>query len=209
MLTLYYSPGACSLAPHIILEEIGVPFEAKRVLLAEGEQRRPEYLAINPRGRVPALATDTFVLTENPAILSYLGSCYPEAGLLALDNPQQLGRTYELLSFFSSSVHLAFAQIWRPERFADDDAARASVQASGRAAVVRYMDELEALAAAGTWLVGNRFSVADPYLLAFYRWTGNRLGFDMSRYPAWTAHKDRMLARPAVQRVLAREDITI
>ena len=208
MLTLYHSPGACSLAAHIVLEEIGGPFEARRVTIAQGEHRTPEYLALNPHGRVPALVDGAFVLTESPAILSYLGHRFPEAGLLDLDNLERLGRTHELLSFFSSGVHAAFAQIWRAERFAESEAARAEVIASGRRAVQTYFDELEQLAAGGRWIVGGRYSIADPYLLVFYRW-GGRIGVEMSGYPGWTAHKTAMLARPAVKRALATEEIEI
>ena len=207
MLSLYYSPGACSLASHIVLEEIGAAFEARRVTIAEGEHRTPEYLAVNPRGRVPTLVDGDFVLTESLAILSYLGHRFAEAGLLDLGNAERLGRTHELLSFFSSGVHIAFAQIWRAPRFAESDGAQADVTATGRKTVATYFHELEQLAGDG-WLVGNRYSIADPYLLVFYRW-GGRIGADMTAYPAWNAHKEAMLARPAVQRALATEEIEI
>lgn len=208
MITLYYSPGACSLASHIALEEIGAPFEAKRVTIANGEHLLPAYLAINPHGRVPTLTDSDFVLTESPAILAWLGHRSPEAGLLDLDDPRRLGRTLELLSFFSSSVHIAFAQVWRAARFAARDAAREEVIAAGRLAVDGYFAELETLVSDGGWAVGGRYSLADPYLLVFYRW-GGRIGVDMTAYPGWTRHKDAMLARPAVQRALAREEIEI
>jgi glutathione S-transferase len=208
MITLYYSPGACSLAPHIVLEETGAPFEAKRVMIAEGEHRRPEFLAINPHGRVPALRDGDFTLTEGPAILSWLGHRFPEAGLLDLARVDMLGRTQELLNFFSSSVHTAFAQVWRAERFADGEAARAEVAAVGRRAVESYFAELEEVARDGRWAVGGAYSIADPYLLVFYRW-GTRIGLDMTGWPGWTAHKDAMLARPAVRRALATEGIEI
>ncbi len=208
MINLYYSPGACSLASHIVLEETGTPFEAKRVTIANGEHLLPEYLAINPRGRVPALTEGEFVLTESPAILAWLGHRFPEARLLDVGDPARLGRTLQLLSFFSSSVHIAFAQIWRAARFAAGDAGRDEVIAAGRLAVEGYLAELEALAGDGGWIVGGRYSIADPYLLVFYRW-GGRIGADMTAYPGWSRHKDAMLARPAVQRALAREEIEI
>ena len=176
--------------------------------IRDGEHLRPDCLAINPHGRVPALREEDFILTESPAILSYLGQCHPEAGLLDLDDLRNFGRTHRLLSFFSSSVHIAFAQIWRAARFAEDEAAQAAVQASGRAAAERHFAKLEEIAGAGEWIVGNRFSIADPYLLVFYRWAG-LIGADTGRYPRWTAHKERMLARPAVQRALATEGIEI
>lgn len=207
MLTLYYSPGACSLASHIVLEELGVPFQARRVMILKGEHRTSEYLALNPHGRVPTLTDGEFVLTESPAILSYLGHRFAEAGLLDLENLERLGRTQELLNFFSSSVHTAFAQIWRAERFADGDAARDEVMAAGRRAVDTYFGELESLISDG-WVVAGRYSIADPYMLVFYRW-GTRIGVDMSRYPNWGRHKAAMLGRPAVQRALATEEIKI
>jgi glutathione S-transferase len=208
MITLYYSPGACSLAPHIILEEIGAPFTAHRISLPDGEHRKPDYLALNPHGRVPALTDGDFVLTEGPAILSWLGHRFPEAGLLDLADLGKLGRTHELLNFFSSSVHTAFAQVFRAARFADGDSCRAEVEAVGRRTVADYCAELETLVADGNWVVGGTYSIADPYLLVFYRWA-SRLGLDMSAWPGWTAHKDAMLARPAVRRALATEEIEI
>lgn len=208
MRTLYYSPGACSLAAHIILEEITQPFRTERVAIREGAHLTPEYLALNPHARVPTLVEDGFVLTESPAILSYLGHVAPQAQLLDLDNLRNFGRTAELLNYFSSAVHIAFAQIWRSTRFAQSGAARAEVEQAGLESARRYFTELEELARAGDWLVGNRFSIADPYMLVFYRW-GALVGIDMAPYSAWTAHKDRMIERPAVQRALAREQIEI
>ena len=208
MITLYYHPGACSLAPHIILEEIGAPFSTRRMNLLAGDHQTPEYLAINPHGRVPALTDGGFVLTEGPAILSYLGHRYPEAGLLDLADVNRLGRTHELLNFFSSSVHVAFAQIWRAARFADSETAREDVVANGRRAMAAYLDEIESLVPDGSWLVGGVYSIADPYLLVFYRW-GGRCGLDMSAYQGWTRHKQAMLSRPAVQRALATEGIEV
>jgi glutathione S-transferase len=208
MLTLYYSPGACSMASHIVLEEIGAPFETRRVAIPKGEHQSPEYLAINPHGRVPALTDGEFVLTESPAILSYLGHRFADAGLLDLEDLEQLGRTQELLNFFSSSVHIAFAMVWRAARFAESESARTEVVGAGRAAIEGHFDELEGLARDGRWIVSGRYSIADPYMLVFFRW-GLRIGVDMTRYPHWTRHKDAMLARPAVQRALAREEIEI
>lgn len=208
MLKLYYSPGACSLASHIILEEIGAPFTTKAVLIREGETQTPEFLALNPHARVPVLQTDDMVLTESVAILTYLALRFPASGVLPLDDLRRSARALELLAFFASWVHIAVAQIWRSHRFASDEGAYPTVQASGHDNVRTYFDEIEALAAQGEWLLGDRFSVADPYLLVFYRW-GGMLGLDMSSYPAWTAHKDRMLARPSVRRALAREGIEI
>lgn len=208
MITLHYSPGACSLAAHIVLEEIGAPFEARRVPIREGAHLTPEYLAINPHARLPALTDGDFTLTENPAILVWLAHRFKAARLVAWDDAERLGRTLELLSFFSSSVHIAFAQVWRAARFAGGAAAREEVIEVGKTAVAGYFDELETLAGDGGWLVGGRYSIADPYMLVFYRW-GALIGVDMAGYPGWTRHKEAMLARPAVARAVAREEIEI
>ncbi len=206
MTTLYYSPGACSLAAHIILEEIGKPFEARAVPIREGAHLSPEYLAINPRGRVPTLVEDGMTLTESPAILHYLAHREPAAGLIDLADVRNLGRVAALLNHFSATVHGAFAQVWRAARFAGSDSAQAEVVQYGRASIHDHFDEIEELASAGEWLVGDRFSIADPYLLVFYRW-GTLIGLDMTQYGGWTEHKNRMIAREAVQRALAREGI--
>jgi glutathione S-transferase len=205
MLTLYYSPGACSLAPHIILEESGVPFDTRRIAIASGDHRSDEYLAINPHGRVPALAIDDEVVTENAAILTYVATLATgSAGLPR--RPLELARVYELLSFFASSVHIAFAQYWRPERFTEDENLHGRIADAGRRSVLRYFDEIEALLAGREWLVGDGFTLADTYPFVFYRW-GLRIGVDMAAYRAWTGHVQRMLRRPAVARALAREGL--
>ena len=208
MLKLHYSPGACSLAAHIILEEIGAPFTTKAVPVREGATQTAEFLALNPHGRVPVLETEDMVLTESVAILTYLALRFPASTVLPLDDLRRSARALELLAFFASSVHIAVAQVWRSHRFAADERAYPTVQASGHANLRTFFDEIEAIAGSGDWVLGDRFSVADPYLLVFFRW-GGMLGLDMTSYPSWTAHKDRMLARPAVKRALDREGIEI
>ncbi len=206
MLTLYYSPGACSLAPHIVLEEVGAAFETVRLSLVDGDQRKPAYLALNPLGRVPVLVEDDFVLSETPAILSYLGHRFAETGLLPLDDLHRLGRCEQLLSFFSSSVHVAVAQVWRTARYVDDPSALDAVRAGGRRNLLGYYASIEAMLSEEDWLVGGRYSVADIYPLIFYRW-GLRMGEAMGGYAAWTGHASRVLERPAVQRAIAREGL--
>ena len=115
-LTLYYAPGACSLAPHVALEEAGAAFEGVRLSLADGDQRKPDYLALNPKGRVPTLLVDGRALTEVTAILAYLDRRFPTVGLLPGHDPLLAGRAFELISYFASTLHVAFAQTSRPER---------------------------------------------------------------------------------------------
>lgn len=209
---LFYSPGACSLASHIALEESGEPFEPIRVRLAESEQKRPEYLAINPKGRVPAVDDAGFVLTENPAILRYVSRKYPTAALWP-DDPRDDARCAEWLAWCSSGVHVSYAHIRRPERYATSDAAKTDVVAKGREAARDIWEQVERrfAASAATWAAGERYSVADSYIFTFWTWgRGANLEYDMPKdFPAWTAHARRMGERPAVKRALEREGIAL
>jgi glutathione S-transferase len=205
MLRLFYSPGACSLVPHIALEEAGAEFEAVRVVLAQGEHHRPEFLAINPHARVPALKVGQSVITENLAINNFVADLFGKQGAVPRKDALLAAQCNQLLGWFASSVHIAFAQLWRAERFTSDPQAQEQVKVGGQQALDRYFTEIEALAG-DSWLVGDQFTAADSYLLTFYRW-GNRIGADMGQFPRWTAAVGRTLARPSVQKVLAREQL--
>ncbi|CAO4178508.1 Glutathione S-transferase N-terminal domain-containing protein [Methylorubrum populi] len=208
--TLYYAPGACSLAAHIVLEEIGLPFETVRLDLAEGDQRAPEYLAVNERGRVPALYEDGWVLTENPAILRHLARSHPEAGLLPED-PRQLAIADEWLAWLSSSHHVAYAHVRRPERYSADESAFPDIRAKGAETFGDLCTMTEVKLSNGGWALGERYSVVDADLMVFWLWArGSVIGFGMpDRFPSWTAHARRMAGRPAVQAVFAREGLTL
>jgi glutathione S-transferase len=130
-LKLFYAPGACSLAPHIVLEETGAPYEPVRIALAKGEQRTPEYLKINPKGRVPALVEGDWALTENPAILRYLARRFPEMRLWPEDARPE-ARCAEWLAWIASTIHVAYAHVRRPERYASDPQAIDDVIAKGK-----------------------------------------------------------------------------
>ncbi|HQW39046.1 MAG TPA: glutathione S-transferase, partial [Usitatibacteraceae bacterium] len=125
-LTLYYAPGACSLAPHIVLEELGIAYEAVRISTAEGQQRSPEYLRINPRGRVPALEVDGKVLVENVAILSFLGGGFPDRGLWPRATWDQ-AQALSMMAWLADTVHPAYAHLFRPERYVEGEACREAV----------------------------------------------------------------------------------
>ncbi len=206
-LALYYSPGACSLAAHIALISTGAPFEVRRVTIAEGSHRTPAYLAVNPRGRLPALEADGQIITESAAILSYLALRFPDAGIMPVDDLARYARCAELLAFYVSSVHIAFAQFWRVERFTADPAQHAGLKESGRLAILRYFDEIEALAGTGGWIVPPCCTVADTYPLLFYRW-GRRIGVEMGQYAGWSRHTERLLQVPAVSRAIADEGLS-
>ena len=130
MLKLYYGVGTCALASHIALEEAGAKYDAVRVNLAAGEQRKPEYLAVNPKGRVPALITDKGILTETPAILVFISQTFPQAKLAPLDDPFSLAQTQSFNSYLCSTVHVAHAHRTRPQRWADDETAIAAMNSS-------------------------------------------------------------------------------
>jgi glutathione S-transferase len=203
MLKLFYSPGACSIVSHIALEEAGADYELVKVTLAEGEHLKPEYLAINPHARVPALATDQGVITENIAILNFLADEFGAAGSVPRGDPYAAARCNELLGWFSSSVHISFATIWRGSRFTSDESMWPALQSGGRSALEKHFAEIEDLCGEG-WLVDGHFTAADSYAAIFYRW-GRRIEMDMSGYTRWAALVARVLDRPAVQRVLDRE----
>lgn len=209
-LRLFYSNGACSLAPHIVLEETGIRFEPVRVDMASGQQRSPEFLRINPKGRVPALAVDDWVLTENPAILQFIARSHPDSGLWPETLPDQ-ARVAEWLAWIASTVHVAYAHVRRAERYADSEPALAEVRAKGLLTCRDLWRAIDTRLGEGPWAIGERYSVADAYLLVFWTWgRGSVLQFDMAcDVPHWTAHALRMAERPAVQRAFRREGLTL
>jgi glutathione S-transferase len=218
---LFYSPGACSMAAHIVLEEIGAPYDLELVssrgrLGGEGTTSAA-WMAQNPKGRVPALsgvpgriggADD--LLTELHAILVYLARSFPDAQLLPTD-PAGEARAIEWMNWLSSNVHaMSYGQIWRPNRFVADARDFAPVQDKGLQNLREQYGYIEQLLADGrTWALPSGYSVVDPYLLVFYQW-GGRVGLDVKQtYPAWRRLTDQTAARPAVQRVLAQEQIAL
>src|SRR5262245_26167723 len=205
-LKLYFSPGACSLASHLALEEAGADYEPVRVNFGENQQRSPDYLRINPKGRVPALVDGDFIVTENPAILRYVARKHPDAKLWP-DDPMQEARCAEWLAWISSTVHPAYAHIRRPERYATDPKAKEDVQQKGRESCREIWGMVDQKMGKGPWAAGDRFSVADSYALVFWTWgRGPTLGYDMAKdFPNWTAHARRMAERPAVKKILERE----
>ena len=202
MLTLYYAPGACSMAAHIVLEESGEKYIPQRVDLAKGEQKTEGYLKIHPLGRVPALRLDDGEpLTENTAILPYLGKRF---GLWPTDAKAE-AKALSIIGFFASSVHPAHAHVGRPERYTADTSAFPGIKDMGLKTFHGYLKQIDAMLAGREWL-SDRYSVLDPYAFVFYTW-GVRRELPMGELKSYTAHKDRMLKRPAVQRVVADENV--
>lgn len=203
MLTLYFSPGACSTASHIGIEETGAPYTERPTLLGKQEQKTETYLKINPRGKVPALDVDGRVITENTAILTYLARQYPQANLMSAD-PVEQAQCIGLMAWFSNIVHPSYQHTMRPERFADSDGAKAEVVAAGKKSFWANLREIDGLLAGREWLIGTQYTVADAYALVFYGW-GTRSEYPVKELKNYTAWKERMLKRPAVLKVLQSE----
>jgi glutathione S-transferase len=204
MLTLYYAPGACSMAAHIVLEESGEKYEPRKVDLAGGEQRTDAYLKINPQGRVPVLKLeDGEHLAENTAILPYLGKRF---GLWPSD-PKAEAKALSAIGFFAASVHPAHAHVGRPERYTADTSAFPGIKEAGLKTFHGYLKQIDGRLAGREWL-GDKYSVVDPYALVFYTW-GVRRELPMAELKNYTAFKDRMMARPAARRALEDEKIKV
>lgn len=202
MLKLYYSPGSCALASHIALADAGADYETVRIDFGAAEQTSPDYLAINPKGRVPALITEAGILTETPAILAYIAQRFPAAGLAPLDDPFAFARAQAFNSYLCSTVHVAHAHLGRGKRWADDPVAIADMQRKVPETVFNAFDLIEQDMLAGPWVLGEAYSVCDAYLYTVARWL-ERDGIDPARQlPRVADHRTRMEAREVVAGVL-------
>jgi glutathione S-transferase len=207
MLKLYYASNACSLAPHIALNEAGADYEAVKVDTAKGEQRSPKYLAVNPKAKVPSLATDRGTLTEVPVLLGYIARTYSKAELAPTDSFDFFAMQ-SFNTFLSSTVHIAFAHLFRPERYGDSDAAKADMRAKVPRSLAEHMGLIEERFADGrNWVLGDKYSVSDPYLYVFSRWLERDGAGGSAAFPKLVAHRARMQERPAVQKTLKQEGL--
>lgn len=196
---LYFARNTIALASLIVLEEVGTAYTPVRVDFATTAQRGPQYLAINPKGRVPSLVTGQGVLTETPAILTYLAQTHPAAGLLPGD-AFATGQVQELCSYLCSTVHVAHAHGLRGARWSDDPAVIAGLKLKVRQNMADHFAYLEGRFV-GPWALGP-YTIADPYLFVVAGWLAwDRV--DIARFPKIAAHHAAMQARPAVQRALA------
>ena len=204
MLKLFYAPDTCALAVHIALEDAGAVYETVKVDFKVNAQRQPDYLAINPKGRVPALATDRGILTENPAILAFVAQSFPKANLAPLDDPFAFGKVQAFNSYLCATVHVAHAHGPRGYRWADDAAALASMRRKVPQSVGDCFTLIENEMFAGPWVMGANYTICDPYLFTLAGWLEGD-GVDPRQFPKVNDHLKRMADRPAVQRVLAAE----
>jgi glutathione S-transferase len=204
MLKLYYAPHSCALASHLALEIAGAPYEAVRLDLRAQQQRSPDYLRINPKGRVPALVTDRGVITETPAVLLYVAQSFPASGLAPLDDAFMLAKANEFNAYLCATVHVAHAHKGRGARWADDEAAHASMRAKVASNMAECFALIEQSMFAGPWVLGEGFSICDPYLFTLSGWLEGD-GVDIARFPRVQDHFQRMQALPAVARGAARD----
>jgi glutathione S-transferase len=203
MLKLYYTPGTCALASHIALEEAGAAYAAERVDFKSSQQTSPEYLAINPKGRVPALVTDRGILTETPAILAFIAQSSPSAKLMPED-AFAFAQAQSFNSYLCSTVHVNHAHKgrgarWATEQSSFDDMKRKVPESMSAAFALIERDMLR-----GPWVMGDQYTACDGYLFTLTGWA-EADGVDMAKLPKVAAHRQRMSERPAVQRVLAVE----
>lgn len=202
---LFYAPGACSIGIHVLMEEIGKPYELSKLDLKTGEQTRPPFSDINPKGKVPTLQRDDgSVVTEYPVIAHYLAQSNPEAGLMPKSDEAEL-RAAEMMDFCVATIHMqAFSRLFRPANFSPNEADHEAVKARGHELAQKGFAVVDKMLGTKQWVAGD-YSMADSALFYVAFWGGKRMG--MTLPPNVAAHLDRMLARPAVQRTLEQEGI--
>jgi glutathione S-transferase len=204
MLKLYYAPGTCALASHITLQEAGADYTTERLNFKANQQNSPEYLAINPKGRVPALVTDRGVLTETPALLVYIAQTFPAAKLAPLDDPFALAQVQSFNSYLCSTVHVAHAHKLRGTRWATEESSFADMKRMIPKTVGACFELIEKQMLRGPWVMGETFTICDPYLFTVAQWLEGD-GVDIKSTPKVADHFKRMADRPAVRKVLEAE----
>ena len=206
MLKLYYAAHTCSLATHIVLEDVGADYSTVRVDFGKEQQKSPEFLKVNPKARVPALVTDRGILTETPAMLVYVAQRFPKSRLALMDDPFAFAQVQAFNSYLCSSLHINHAHRMRGPRWVDADDAHsiAAMQRKVPESVGACFDLIERDMLKGPWVMGERYSICDPYLFTLSQWLDGD-GVDVKRFPKLVDLQNRMNARPAVQRALAAE----
>jgi glutathione S-transferase len=204
MMTLYYAPHTCSLASHIALEHAAADYQLRRIDFARNEQRSPDYLRINPKGRVPALMTSRGILTETPALLIFIAQSFPEARLAPLDNPFALAQVQSFNSYLCSTAHVAHSHRMRGYRWADDSLAIEAMKKKVPQSVGECFDLIEHQMLEGPWVMGIEYTICDMYLFTLAQWL-EADGVDLRRIPKVADHRRRMSENPVVARAIAAE----
>lgn len=200
MITLYYAKGTAALAPHILLEEANADYKAQLVDFSKQEQQSPEYLATNPKGRVPTLETPQGLLTETPAILAYIAQTHSNANLAPTD-PFEFATAQAFNIYLAATVHVAHAHKMRGHRWSDDPAAHKSMTAKVAENMADCARMIETHYFKGPWVLGNDYSFCDPYLFTISEWM-TADGVDLDDFPIIKKHSEAMKTRAAVQAVL-------
>jgi glutathione S-transferase len=203
MLKLFHAWGSCSLASLIALEEAGADYELAIMNTKVGDQRTAEYLAVNPKGRVPALVTPQGVLTETPAILSYIPETHPSARLLPVD-PWERAQAHAFNAYLASTVHVAHAHKHRGYRWADEESSFADMTRKVPENEIACFRLIEDEMFAGPWVLGAEYTVCDSYLFTLFGWLEGD-GVDPRQFGRLFEHSQRVAERPAVGKVLAQE----
>ncbi|MDG2032875.1 MAG: glutathione S-transferase N-terminal domain-containing protein [Rhodospirillales bacterium] len=206
-ITFYYFPRACSLAVHVALEEAGFDYRRQLIDLRTQAQKKPQYLALNPVGAVPALRIGDQLLTETQAILTYIGDVAPTGPLLPPSGQRDRYRAHQWMNFLSSSVHAYIRCIFRPSAYApiEDATAQAAVRRQGHANLAAAVATVEAWLTGSPFALGEDFSVVDGYLFLMYLWSCDDRIETVPDRPKWAALAERVWRRPAVKAVVAVE----
>lgn len=204
MITLYYAAHTCSLASHIALEDAGADYELKRISFQKDEQRSPAYLAINPKSRVPAMVTPRGILTETPAMLAFIAQSFPRAQLAPLDDPFAFAQLQSVNSYLCSTLHVAHAHRMRGYRWSDDPDSWESMKRKVPQSVSACFELIERTMLKGPWVMGDSYTVADPYLFTLAQWL-EADGVNPDHIPRVIDHRRRMSERPNVKKAIAEE----
>jgi glutathione S-transferase len=204
MLTLHYAPNTCALASHIALEDAGATYNVRRIDFGKAQQQSTDYLRINPKARVPTLVTERGVLTETPAILAFIAQSFPRAGLAPLEDPFAFAEVQSFNSYLCATVHVAHAHRMRGYRWADEPSSFADMQRKVPKSVTAGFELIEHDLLKGPWVMGETYSIADPYLFTLAQWL-EADGVDLSRLPRVIAHRTRMAERASVRKAIAQE----
>jgi glutathione S-transferase len=201
---LYYTPGTCALASHIALEEAGAAYSVERVDFKTNQQQSPDYLEINPKGRVPSLVTDKGVLTETPAILAYIAQSFPKARLAPLDDPFAFAQVQSFNNYLCATVHVAHAHKGRGSRWASDESSFADMKRKVPESVGACFSLIEKRMLKGPWVMGEQYTICDPYLYTLELWLEGD-SIDVKTLPRVADHMKRMNERTAVKKVMGEQ----
>jgi glutathione S-transferase len=204
MLTFYFAPNTCALATHIALKDAGAEYQLKRLDFSKAEQQSPAYLKINPKARVPAMVTPRGILTETPAMLAFIAQSFPQARLAPLDDPFAFAELQSFNSYLCSTVHVAHAHKRRGARWADEPSSFADMERTLPKSMTACFDLIENGFLKGPWVMGDAYTIADPYLFTVAQWLEGD-GVDTQRLSRVMEHRSRMAERPSVAGAMAEQ----